>query len=813
MDEMNPNPRDLSSLDLAAALRAHFGYEGFRPGQEAIVRSVLEGRPTIAILPTGGGKSLCFQLPALLLPGTTVVASPLVALMKDQVDALCARGIAATFINSSLSESERQERQAQLRKGAYRLVYVAPERFRSHSFLQALSAVRVPLLAVDEAHCISSWGHDFRPDYQRLAQARTQIAAERVLALTATATAEVRKDIAVALQLEKPRVFVAGFDRPNLFIEIARASGDKDKLGRLLALARGGGQGLVYAATRRNVEKTVGALRENGIDAMGYHAGMEDRERTSVQERYLRGESQVIVATNAFGMGVDKPDIRFVAHFDIPRSVEAYYQEIGRAGRDGKQSLALLLFNFADVMLQRRLIDSGRASEGLVQRVWSAAVRLTRGTHAQLARAAGVDAFEAASAVRLLESAGHLERARARGPSADFAVLTPDVDASVLEIDFEMLAQRVERERKMLDRMVRLADTSGCRRANLLRYFGDVEIPAGCPACDNCAGPRAPAAAAASGLRAAKRRPTARGGTPAPAAPETPEAPHDEQVLAKLRALRSEIARETHVPPYVVFHDATLRELSRALPRSESQFLAVKGAGPARWEKYGARVLAVTAAGAERRMTSSPEAAAPGSGWSTVGRAGADAPTAPAAGPAPAPYSPPGTLASNEGRLVRELSWGGPSGGDPGKAGHRKGGSTAPLLPQHFKARGRVDEAPAGMPAWLATAPPPIDDARGAAGPAVFPRPAGKDPVLSACAEGATLAEIARRTGKTVSEIAAVLAQARANGASFDLARLLGGDRLTAIREASTDCDGDLVAVRRKLPFSAQLAEIRIALL
>jgi ATP-dependent DNA helicase RecQ len=810
MDEMNPNPRDLSSVDLAAALREHFGYPAFRPGQEAIVRSVLEGRPTIAILPTGGGKSLCFQLPALLLPGTTVVASPLVALMKDQVDALCARGIAATFINSSLSESERQERQAQLRKGAYRLVYVAPERFRSQSFLQALSSVRVPLLAVDEAHCISSWGHDFRPDYQRLAQARTQIAAERVLALTATATAEVRKDIAVALQLEKPRVFVAGFDRPNLFIEIARASGDKDKLGRLLALARAGGQGLVYAATRRNVEKIVGALREHGIDAMGYHAGMEDRERTSVQERYLRGESQVIVATNAFGMGVDKPDIRFVAHFDIPRSVEAYYQEIGRAGRDGQQSLALLLFNFADVMLQRRLIDSGRASEALVHRVWSAAVRLSRGSHAQLARAAGVDVAEVASAVRLLESAGHLERARARGPSADFAVLTPGA-GGVLEIDFEILAQRVERERKMLDRMVRLADTSGCRRANLLRYFGDVEIPAGCPACDNCAGPRAPAAAAGLSLRAAKRSPSARGGAAVPTAPETPEAPHDEQVLAALRALRSEIARETRVPPYVVFHDATLRELSRKLPTSESQFLAVKGAGPARWEKYGARVLAVTAAGAERRMTSSPEAAAPASGPSSAGRAGADAPTVPA--PAPAPYSPPGALASSEGRLVRELSWGGPSGGDPGKASHRKGASTAPLLPQHFKARGRVDEAPAGMPAWLATAPPPVDDARGAAGPAVFPPAAGKDPVLSACSEGATLAEIARRTGKTVSEIASVLAQARANGASFDLARLLGGDRLIAIREASTGCDGDLVAVRRKLPFSAQIAEIRIALL
>jgi ATP-dependent DNA helicase RecQ len=806
MDEMNPNPRDLSSLDLAAALREHFGYQGFRPGQEAIVRSVLEGRPTIAILPTGGGKSLCFQLPALLLPGTTVVASPLVALMKDQVDALCARGIAATFINSSLSESERQERQAQLHKGAYRLVYVAPERFHSPSFLQALSGVKVPLLAVDEAHCISSWGHDFRPSYQRLAQARTRIAAERVLALTATATAEVRKDIAVALQLEKPRVFVAGFDRPNLFIEIARASGDKDKVGRLLALARAGGQGLVYAATRRNVEKIVGALRGHGIDAMGYHAGMEDRERTSVQERYLRGESQVIVATNAFGMGVDKSDIRFVAHFDIPRSVEAYYQEIGRAGRDGQQSLALLLFNFADVMLQRRLIDSGRASEALIQRVWSAAVRLSRGTHAQLARAAGVDALEAASAIRLLESAGHLERARSRGPAADFAVRTPEVAGDVLEIDFEMLAQRVERERKMLDRMVRLADTSGCRRANLLRYFGDVEIPAGCPACDNCVGPRAPAAVATSALRAGKRS-SAGGG--AAAASETPEEPHDEAVLAALRALRSEIARETRVPPYVVFHDATLRELSRALPTSEREFLAVKGAGPARWKSYGARVLAITATAGERRTATPSETATAGAGQPGHGRASAEGRAASAV----APYAPPDAVASSTVRGVQEPFWGDASREGPANAAHRKGGARAPLPPQRFKPRGQPDEAAAAMPAWLGSPPPPVDDARAAAGDAVSHSPAAKDPVLAACSEGASLGEIGRRTGKALSEIASVLAQARANGASFDLARLLGGDRLSAIRQASAGCDGDLVAIRRKLPFSAPLAEIRIALL
>src|SRR5205085_647742 len=308
-------------MELVEALKEHFGYETFRKGQEAIVRSVLSGRPTIAILPTGGGKSLCYQLPALLLEGTSVVVSPLVALMKDQVDALRARGIAATFVNSSLPESERQDRQAALRRGEYRLVYVAPERFKSPSFLSAMAELTVPLLAVDEAHCISAWGHDFRPEYQQLARAREQVRAERVLALTATATPEVRRDIADALELRDPKVFVAGFDRPNLFIEVLRVSGDKDKLGRLVALSRSGGPGIVYAATRKNVEKVVGALRASGIDAIGYHAGMADADRTAAQERFVRRDAPVIVATNAFGMGVDKADIRFVAHFDVPRSL------------------------------------------------------------------------------------------------------------------------------------------------------------------------------------------------------------------------------------------------------------------------------------------------------------------------------------------------------------------------------------------------------------------------------------------------------------------------------------------------------------
>jgi len=687
--------------DLHVALRQHFGYQSFRTGQEAIVRSVLSGRPTIAILPTGGGKSLCYQLPALLLEGTTVVVSPLVALMKDQVDALRARGIAATFVNSSLSDADRQERQTALRRGEYRLVYVAPERFKSPSFLSAMAGLTVPLLAVDEAHCISQWGHDFRPSYQQIAQACSALQAERVLALTATATPEVRRDIAEALLLRDPKVFVAGFDRPNLFIEVLRVSGDKEKLGRLLALARGGGPGIIYAATRKNVEKIVAGLRGAGVDALGYHAGMEDADRTSVQDRFLRGEAKVIVATNAFGMGVDKADIRFVAHFDAPRSLEAYYQEIGRAGRDGLESYALLLFNFADVMMQRRMIDAGRPSRDLVESAWEAARRLRQGSLDELARVCGVSASELSGAVRLLESAGHLDRGRGR--DSQFAVVTGSVAAKDLAVDFELLELRVARERQMLERLVRFADTRGCRRRNLLAYFGDVEVPRGCEACESCKGSRAPAPLEVAAPPRSRKR---------PAKPADDGAPYDQEVFEKLRTLRTELARETRVPPYVVFHDATLRELARALPRDEQTFLAVKGAGPNRWQRYGERVLAITGA----------------------------------AQPAESP------MVREE---IADLSLEEPSS------------------------------------------------------PSVVPEAA----VWSLCASGATLGEICNQLRRTPAEVATELADGAQLGRKLDVVHLLGPERVDAIRSAARGAGGDVVAIRKRLPFPAALAEIRLALL
>jgi ATP-dependent DNA helicase RecQ len=724
-------------MELSAALKEHFGYDSFRKGQEAVVRSVLSGRPTIAILPTGGGKSLCYQLPALLLEGTTVVVSPLVALMKDQVDALRARDIAATFVNSSLSDGDRQERQAALRRGEYRLLYVAPERFKSPSFLSSISGIRVPLLAVDEAHCISAWGHDFRPEYQQLARAREQLGAERVLALTATATPEVRRDIADALELRDPRVFVAGFDRPNLFIEVLRVAGDKDKLGRLVALSRGGGPGIIYAATRKNVEKVVGALRANGIDALGYHAGMADGERTEAQERFVRGEAKVIAATNAFGMGVDKPDIRFVAHFDAPRSLEAYYQEIGRAGRDGLPSHALLLFNFADVMMQRRMIEAGRPSRDLVERTWTAARGLLDGSLEELAKECGVSAAELSGAVRLLESAGHLERGLGR--DGRFFVATPTVGVEDLTVDFELLELRVARERQMLDRLVRFADTRGCRRQNLLRYFGDADAPRGCEACESCKGSRAPEPEEIAVSPRARK---------AAAPADALEGPFDPQVFEKLRALRTELARETRVPPYVVFHDATLRELARALPRDEKSFLAVKGAGPGRWQRYGERVVAITAAAPPVGSASDP------------------------ALPLRADL-PPEVPAEETTPVVQEAE-----------------------EQQPFPFAG--EEHP-GL-AWLSARPAP-QGARSSAGD-----------LWKLCASGATLADICLRLKRSAADVASEIANGAQRGKPVDVARLLGAERVEAIRAAARGANGDVVAVRRRLSFPAALAEIRLAL-
>jgi len=402
--------------EMATALQRHFGLSGFRTGQRDVIASVLAGRNTVVVMPTGAGKSLCYQLPSVLLPGVTVVVSPLIALMKDQVEQLTARGIAATVINSTVSEVERAERMRRMRAGAYRCVYVAPERFRSHTFLEALQASGVALLAIDEAHCISQWGHDFRPDYALLGQVRKKLRPPRTVALTATATPEVREDIVRSLLLKDPAVFVAGFDRPNLFLEVCPVAGDEDKRAACAARVGEGGSGLVYCATRKAAESMHAALKQRGHEPVLYHAGMEEEDRRRAQDRFMSSPNAVAIATNAFGMGIDKPDIRFVIHAHIPRAVEAYYQEIGRAGRDFRPAHALLLFNHADVFTQERMIEGNHPSEAVIADVWNALVKaggFDKGL-AALAGSVGASEFEVSAALRILEREGLLERQDSR---------------------------------------------------------------------------------------------------------------------------------------------------------------------------------------------------------------------------------------------------------------------------------------------------------------------------------------------------------------------------------------------------------------
>lgn len=573
--------------DLPGALQKHFGFDEFRPGQEAVVRSVLEGRSTVAVMPTGAGKSLCYQLPALLLPGTTLVVSPLVALMKDQVDSLLARGIPATFINSSIDEGERARRLEGIRRGAFKLVYVAPERFRSQAFLEAIRGIEVALYAVDEAHCISQWGHDFRPDYTRLGMVRWVLRPPRTLALTATATPEVRDDIVRVLRLKDPKVSVAGFDRPNLFFEVAKVRNEHEKLVHI-ARACGDGGGVVYCATRRDVEKVAGLLDDRRIRAYAYHAGMSDDDRHRIQDAFMEDEDAVVVATNAFGMGVDKPSIRFVAHFAMPRTMEAYYQEAGRAGRDGKPGRALLLFNHADVHLQERMVEANHPSPQLIRDVWSRLVTWGGGElnigEKEVARAVGGSPLEVASALKHLERADHLHRI----PGA-LVVPDPSTPVDGLRVDFATIEERRSRELSMLRQMTSYAYHQACRRAYLLAYFGDQPVP--CSGCDVCSGPKNPPSQ--TELEAAARRAPSR--TSRSSAPVADEGPYDGAVFEALKEMRLTLSRAEGIPPYVVFHDRTLRAFARALPQTEEAFLAVPGAGPAKWDRYGPHVLATVA--------------------------------------------------------------------------------------------------------------------------------------------------------------------------------------------------------------------------
>ena len=479
--------------DAREALRQHFGFRDFLEGQEAVIGGILSGRDSMVIMPTGGGKSLCYQLPAMVMDGVTVVVSPLIALMKDQVDALERRGIPATLINSSITGEEQFARIDALKRHEYKLVYVAPERFRSRSFINALRSVEIGLFAVDEAHCLSRWGHDFRPDYMRLGEALEQLGRPQVVALTATATADVRGDILKVLDLREPFVSISGFSRPNLSLNITHTKKHEDKYDRMRRIIAEHKTGIVYCSTRKRVEEVIGLLDEWNMKAIAYHGGMDEKAREEAQNKFISKKKDIAVATNAFGMGIDRSDVRFVIHFDVPGSIEAYYQEAGRAGRDGEPGWCELFFNFADTKTQEFFIEGSNPSFEIIRDVYQALLNKADAQYEVMASIDDISDYAGlknsmcvSSAISHLARAGYIERfdvpgKRIRGTR----LLQPDVLARGLKLDRKALEEKARRDNAKLKSMIDFCYLNDCRQAQILEYFGE-ENGAPCGTCDAC---------------------------------------------------------------------------------------------------------------------------------------------------------------------------------------------------------------------------------------------------------------------------------------------------------------------------------------
>ncbi|MFT5410709.1 MAG: ATP-dependent DNA helicase RecQ [Verrucomicrobiales bacterium] len=487
------SPPSQQTRDPLEALEKHFGHRKFLDGQAPVVSSILAGKDALVVMPTGGGKSLCYQLPAMCMDGVTIVVSPLIALMKDQVDALVEKGIPATMINSTLSPDEQRDRISRMRAGEYKLVYIAPERFRSQSFTDALCECSIGFFAIDEAHCLSQWGHDFRPDYLRLGSAIEKIGTPQIGAFTATATPEVRADIRKVLKLRDPYECVSGFERPNLSLRITHCEKEAKKYKRIESIVKRHKTGIIYCSTRKHVEAVTSELAAWGLSVVAYHGGMDDKTREEAQNLFIKRKRDVAVATNAFGMGIDRSDVRFVIHFDIPGSIEAYYQEAGRAGRDGEPSVCDLLFNYADTRTQEFFIDGANPGYAVIQDTYRVLREKADSKHeVTLPIRAIADAVMApndmgiSSALAALGRAGMIQRfdvpgKRARGTR----LLKPDVTEHQLDIDRAALDEKDRRDRAKLKSMVDLCYSNECRQLWILQYFGEANAPL-CGSCDSC---------------------------------------------------------------------------------------------------------------------------------------------------------------------------------------------------------------------------------------------------------------------------------------------------------------------------------------
>ncbi len=612
--------------DLRQVLRRTFGYSGFRGQQEAVVEHTAGGGDSLVLMPTGGGKSLCYQIPALLREGVGVVVSPLIALMRDQVEALRQAGVRAACLNSSLSFREAREVGAALDAGRLDLLYVAPERLLGEGTLERLSRLRIALFAIDEAHCVSQWGHDFRPEYLQLSVLSQRFPQVPRIALTATADEPTRREIIQRLGLGDARVFVSGFDRPNIRYAVAPKTNAREQLRRFLEERHRGDAGIVYCLSRRKVDQTAEWLRDQGVDALPYHAGLEADERRGNQDRFVRKEGTVMVATIAFGMGIDKSDVRFVAHLDLPKSIEAYYQETGRAGRDGLPADAWMAYGLQDVVTLRQMVEGSEAGpdrKRLELRKLDAMLGYCELTtcrrRALLAHfgesrdgpcgncdncLAPVDTWDATEAARKALSCVYRTEQRF-GVAYVIDVLTGKDSERIRRFGHHRLsthgigADLDAREwrsvfRQLVVRGLLSVDYEG---------YGSLRLT-------EASRPVLRGETSLYMRREARPPSRARARGRAESAPASVSASWDQGLWDALRERRRELAQSQGVPPYVIFHDATLREMVEHRPRTLEDFARISGVGETKLRRYGDDFIAVI----NRHGPASPSVAGGGSG-------------------------------------------------------------------------------------------------------------------------------------------------------------------------------------------------------
>ncbi|MEO7050418.1 MAG: DNA helicase RecQ [Rhodanobacter sp.] len=597
-----------SALDL---LQSVFGYPGFRGQQEAVIGHVSEGGDALVLMPTGGGKSLCYQIPALLRQGTAIVVSPLIALMQDQVDALHAAGVAAAFLNSSLAADAQREVERQLLAGELNLLYVAPERLLTSRFLGQLERTEVALFAIDEAHCVSQWGHDFRPEYRELAILHQRFPQVPRIALTATADERTREEIVERLSLQHARQFVSSFDRPNIGYRVGLRHNAKRQLGEFL-LGHEGESGIVYCLSRRKVDDTAAWLAESGVAALPYHAGLDAATRSKNQQRFLHEDGVVMVATVAFGMGIDKPDVRFVAHLDLPRSIEGYYQETGRAGRDGLPAEAWMIYGLSDVVTMSQMIAQSESAderkrverqklESLLAYAEATACRrqMLLGAFGETYPGpcghcdnciappktwdATIPAQKALSAV--------YRTGQRFGSGHVIDVLRGEETERVLSLDHHRLSTfgvGAELDEKQWRSVFRQLLAAGLLEADAEGY-GTLRLTVDSRAVLSGEHPVKLREDALPERPSRRRREGKRPGAGGSLGIEA----YEQSMWDELRALRTQLARQQGVPPYVVFHDATLLAMLRALPANEDELAGISGVGEAKLKRYGHDFLAV----------------------------------------------------------------------------------------------------------------------------------------------------------------------------------------------------------------------------